>query len=170
MHAPEESSPAADEGARRESGWRHLVRWSGHFHPPLTAFPIAMLLGAALAEGIRLYGGAAWFDGAVRWCVIVGASTAVVAAPLGWAFATERGGSRVLEIHRWLGTAAAGVGILILILSELGHRRGGAWLIAFRAVLFISVPLVIATGFFGGAMVYGTHAYDWNLSHQADGR
>jgi plastocyanin len=29
------------------------------------------------------------------------------------------------------------------------------------------VPLVGATGFYGGAMVYGIHEYDWNPPHEA---
>jgi plastocyanin len=53
---------------------------------------------------------------------------------------------------------------VILWLSEASRRRGrgAGWRRAFRTVLFLAVPLVGATGFFGGAMVYGLHAYDWN--------
>ena len=71
-----------------------------------------MLLGAALAELLRLLGGAAWLDGASRWCMILGGVGAIITAPLGWAFAVEHGHSRLLEIHRWLGTAA-GAGALV---------------------------------------------------------
>ena len=52
----------------------HFVRWVGHFHPAMTVFPIAMLLGAALAELLLVLRRAAWLDGASRWCVIVGES------------------------------------------------------------------------------------------------
>jgi len=151
------------EGDRAENGWNHFVRWVGHFHPPLTAFPIAMLLGAALAELLRLLSEAVWLDGASRWCVILGGIGASVTAPLGWAFAVEQGSSWVLETHRWLGTAAACGALVILFLSEMGRRPNRAgWLAAFRIVLFLAVPLVLATGFFGGAMVYGLHAYNWS--------
>ncbi|HSU65560.1 MAG TPA: hypothetical protein VLJ39_01685, partial [Tepidisphaeraceae bacterium] len=37
-----------------ESDVPHFVRWVGHFHPPITAFPIAMLVGAAIAEALRM--------------------------------------------------------------------------------------------------------------------
>jgi len=164
----QESGVAAEQGAgmegdRAENGWNHFVRWVGHFHPPLTAFPIAMLLGAALAELLRLLSEAVWLDGASRWCVILGGIGASVTAPLGWAFAVEQGSSWVLETHRWLGTAAACGALVILFLSEMGRRPNRAgWLAAFRIVLFLAVPLVLATGFFGGAMVYGLHAYNWS--------
>jgi plastocyanin len=163
-HGPDEHTAAhADQApGAAEGGWRHFVRWVGHFHPPMTAFPIAMLIGAALAEVLLLTGRAEWLRGGSRWCVIVGAVGAIVAAPLGWAFATERGGSRLLETHRWLGTASGAGAVVILILSELSHRSGRpAWRNAFRTVLFLAVPLVLATGFFGGAMVYGVRAYNW---------
>jgi plastocyanin/uncharacterized membrane protein len=145
------------------SGPSHFVRWVGHFHPAMTVFPIAMIIGAAFAELLRLLKGPVWLEGASRWCVIMGAVGAVITAPLGWAFAAGHGGSRLLETHRWLGTAAAAGAVVILILSEVRHRsdRPG-WRTAFRTVLFLAVPLVMATAFFGGAMVYGVHAYDWN--------
>jgi hypothetical protein len=127
----------------------------------LTAFPIAMLIGAAVAEALRMMGGAAWLEGAARFGVIVGAVTAAVAAALGWAFAMERSDSWVLEAHRWLGTGAAGFSVVLLALSEMKWRRAGRWRLAFRAALFIGVPLIIVTGYFGGAMVYGMHAYSW---------
>src|SRR5690348_9278065 len=47
-------------------GWHHFVRWVGHFHPPMTAFPIAMLLSAALAELLLIISGRDWLAGASR--------------------------------------------------------------------------------------------------------
>lgn len=153
--------PSADD----EGGGTHFVRWIGHFHPPMTAFPIAMLVGAAVAEALRMLTKASWLQGAGRWCVILGAASAVVAAPLGWAFAVGRSGTWVLQTHRWLGTSLAALSVVVLVLSERRfHRNADAPEnpAAFRAALFLSALLVMATGFFGGAMVYGLHAYYWN--------
>src|SRR5690349_14517679 len=143
--------PLAHEGTataenEKEPDWHHLVEWLGHFHPALTVFPIAMLLGAALAELLVVLGGGAWLEGASRWCVILGALGGMVAAPLGWAFAMEHEKSWILEWHRWLGTAAGGGALVILILSEVGRRTRGGALTLFRWVLFLAVPLVVATG------------------------
>ena len=153
---------AGEGGGAARGDWQHFVSWVGHFHPALTVFPIAMILSAALAELLRLWTKAPWLDGASRWCMIVGGIGAAITAPLGWAFATEHGGSWTLEVHRWLGTAAGAGGVVLLVLSELARRRGGGTLTLFRSVLFLAVPLVMATGFFGGAMVYGLHEYDWS--------
>ena len=133
------------EAEHPQGGWDHFVRWIGHFHPPLTAFPIAMVLAAALAELLRLMRGPVWLDGASRWCMIVGGVSAAITAPLGWAFAVEHHHSRLLEIHRWLGTAAGAGAVVLLILSEIARRRPGGVLVLFRTVLFLAVPLVIAT-------------------------
>jgi plastocyanin/uncharacterized membrane protein len=158
-----DATGGTSEGASAKNGWSHFVRWIGHFHPAMTMFPIAMLLGAALAEFLLMIRGKAWLAGASRWCVIVGAVGAVITAPLGWAFAIGQGSDRVLEIHRWLGTAAGAGAVVILFLSEMTHRTNRpGWRAGFRTVLFVAVPLVIATGFLGGAMVYGLHEYDWN--------
>lgn len=148
----------------------HFIQWVGHFHPPLTVFPIAMLLGAALAELLRLRWDSAWLDGGSRWCVTLGALGAIVTVPLGWAFATIHHDSWMLEVHRWLGTAAGAGAVVIWFLSEMSRRPGRTgWLVAFRTLLFVAVPLVIATGFFGGAMVYTIHEYDWNPpQHQTE--
>ncbi len=143
--------------------WAYLVRWLGHFHPMMTSFPIALLIAAALAEVLRLRHGAEWLGGASRWCVILGALTAVVTVPLGWAFALTHGSSWILEVHRWVGTAAGAGAVAILFLSEMSRRPGrGGWLRAFRILLFLAVPLIVLTGFLGGAMVYGLRAYAWN--------
>jgi plastocyanin/uncharacterized membrane protein len=143
--------------------WPHFVRWIGHFHPMMTDFPIALLLAAALAELLRLLRGPSWLDAGSRWCVIIGAISAIMTVPLGWAFALSQGPSEILEIHRWLGTAAGAGAVVILVLSEIARRPGRrGWLIAFRTLLFIAVPLIMATAFFGGAMVYGVRAYAWD--------
>jgi plastocyanin len=76
----------------------------------------------------------------------------------------------VLETHRWLGTSLAVLAVIVLILSERRFRRNltvPQSAAAFRVALFIAAPLVMATGFFGGAMVYGLRAYLWNPPEHA---
>jgi plastocyanin len=129
-----------------------------------------MLFGAAVAEALRMVTKAPWLEGAGRWCVILGATSAVVAAPLGWAFAVGRSGTWVLQTHRWLGTILAVLAVIVLVLSERRFRRNADSPenpTAFRTALFLAAPLVMATGFFGGAMVYGLHAYYWNPPEHA---
>ncbi|HSU69426.1 MAG TPA: plastocyanin/azurin family copper-binding protein [Tepidisphaeraceae bacterium] len=156
-----------DSGPPR-SGWRHFVWWVGHFHPAMTVFPIGLLIAAAIAELFQIVTKAPWLDAAARFCVIVAALAAAITAPLGWAFAQGHGHSWVLETHRWLGTFGAVWLLLLLVVSETARRRGGGWRGLYRAGLFLAVPAVGAIGFFGGAMVYGLHEYDWQPHVSAD--
>ena len=156
------STADADNDQPPRSGWGHFVWWVGHFHPAMTVFPIGLLLAAAVAELLWIFTRAAWLEGAARFCVLGAAVGGVITAPLGWAFAAEHGRSWVLETHRWLGTAGAAWLVLLAVVSEVSRRRpGGPWRGLYRAGLFLAVPAVAATGYFGGAMVYGLHEYDW---------
>jgi hypothetical protein len=91
----------------------------------------------------------------VHFCVVIGATGAVVSAALGWLLAgTGVGTSSALALHRWLGTATAGWAVLTTILSARDERRGvrsGQ----FRVALVIGALLVAATGYFGGNLVHG---------------
>jgi plastocyanin len=159
---------ATDAGSST-SGWGHFVRWVGHFHPAMTVFPIGLLLAGVLAEILRIATKAAWLEGVARYCVIVAAVGGAITAPLGWAFAVGHGHSWVLETHRWIGTFGASWLLALLVISEVSRRKGGGWHIAYLAGLFLAVPGVAATGFLGGAMVYGLHEYDWQPRNAAHG-
>jgi mono/diheme cytochrome c family protein/uncharacterized membrane protein len=141
-----------------------LIPWLGNFHPPAVSFPIALLVAAALAEILRAVTGHPSLDGAARFCVWLGAVTAIAAVALGWC----RGGFRmsdpswVVTAHRWLGTTTALWAQLVLGLSEASRRCGGRGIQeAFRLTLFVGTGLVLSTGFLGGALVYGLDHYVW---------
>ena len=141
-----------------------LIRWLGKFHPPAVHFPIALLTAAALAELLRMVTGKPGFDAVSRFCIWFGALSAAGAGVLGW----FRGGfhltdaSGVMMTHRWLGTSTIVCAGLVLILSELSRRpdrhRARLW---FRVTLLVVAVLVLITGFFGGAVVFGLDHYLW---------
>jgi hypothetical protein len=64
--------------------------------------------------------------------------------------------------HRWLGSSAVACAGLVLVLSEVGRqeagRRSRLW---FRLSLLLVAILVLVTGFFGGALVFGLNHYTW---------
>lgn len=140
-----------------------LINWLGRFHPSMVHFPIAMLLGAALAEVLRMVTGRAFFLNAGRFCLWVGGVAAVVAAVLGWFF----GGfhlvddSWILTTHRWLGTTTAVLSVGLLVVGERTFRRADASWAGYRTMLFLGAGLVGATGFFGGALIYGLAHNVW---------
>jgi mono/diheme cytochrome c family protein/uncharacterized membrane protein len=166
QHARDElpSSDASEVSSSSQGFLEKLIGWLGNFHPPAVSFPIALLVAAALAELLRVVTGHPLFDGAARFCIWLGAATAIVAVALGWC----RGGFRlsdpswVVTAHRWLGTTTALWAQLVLALSEGARRCGGRTIQeAFRLTLFVGTGLVLSTGFLGGALVYGLDHYVW---------
>jgi uncharacterized membrane protein/mono/diheme cytochrome c family protein len=163
----EQEGPARGEPAEAqppEGFLEKLIRWLGKFHPPTVHFPIALLIAAALAQLLRMATGKPAFDAVSRYCVWLSAVTAVVAGVLGW-FRCGFGlsdASWVLTTHRWFGTSTVACAGLVLALSEVScrpdRRRTRMW---FRVALFFVAVLVLVTGFFGGAMVFGLDHYTW---------
>jgi uncharacterized membrane protein len=158
--APEEIAEARPPGCF----FHKLIRWLGKFHPPAVHFPIALLTMAAVAELLRLITGRPSFEAVSRYCVWFGALTAAVASMLGWLLGDFRltDASGVLTAHRWLGTATAGCAGLVLLLTEVSRRpdrrRTRMWC---RVTLLVAAGLVLVTGFFGGAVVFGLEHYTW---------
>jgi uncharacterized membrane protein len=142
---------------------KHFLDWLGNFHVVVIHFPIALLLAAAAGE--------LWFtwrrvrqpSPAVRFCVLLGAGSAIVAAVLGWLHAASgygAGSPSILAWHRWVGTAIAVGSVILAAFSEIDSRREvRSWL--FRLLLLLVALLVVAAGYFGGLMVYGEGYFDW---------
>jgi uncharacterized membrane protein/mono/diheme cytochrome c family protein len=141
-----------------------LIAWVGRLHAPAVHFPIALLTAAAVAELLRLATDQPGFDTISRFCVWFGALTAVVAGILGWCWGHFRltDASWVMMTHRWLGTSAVAIAGLVLLLSE-GSRRPERrrTRLCFRVTLLVVAVLVLVTGFFGGAVVFGLAHYTW---------
>jgi uncharacterized membrane protein/mono/diheme cytochrome c family protein len=139
-----------------------LIAWFGKFHPAAVHFPIALLTAAAVAEFLRLATGKSTFESVSRFCIWFGLLTAVGAAALGWSAASARqtDASWVLTAHRWLGTSTVACAGLVLILGEVS-RRSAPFRIWFGITLFGVAGVVLVTGFFGGALVFGLDHYAW---------
>jgi len=104
------------------------------------------------------------FDAISRYCIWFGTLTAVMAGALGWCAGGFRltDASWVLMTHRWLGTSTAACAGLVLLLSEASRspdRRRTR--MSFRVALLVVAVLVSATGYFGGAVVFGLNHYTW---------
>jgi mono/diheme cytochrome c family protein/uncharacterized membrane protein len=141
---------------------RRLLRWVGKFHVLVVHFPIALLAAAALAEL-----GCAWLGrrelwSVVRFCVLLGAAGAAVAATFGWLHADiggyGAGSAQVLAIHRWLGTVAALWALGLAWLSEAQRRRRSR---LFRGLLWLGTGLMGAAAHFGGTLVHGGEFFRW---------
>jgi uncharacterized membrane protein len=141
-----------------------LIRWLGKFHPPAVHFPIALLSAAAVAEVLRMATGKPEFDEITRFCIWLGALTALGAGLLGWFLGGFHlaDASWVMMAHRWLGTLAVLWAGLVLLLCEMSRQPGRLKArICFRCTLFLMALLVSVTGFLGGTVVFGFNHYQW---------
>jgi uncharacterized membrane protein len=151
-------------------GIPRLIGWLGKFHPAVVHFPIALLIAAAAAEVLfigtsssaLLRRGQTLFENARQYCLWFGIIGAIGAGTLGWFFAGFELVDKnwLLTTHRWLGTSTVICSLLLGWLAWRGAKYGRSQL-WFRLVLLLAVILVSATGFFGGAMLYGLDQYAW---------
>lgn len=158
--------PIEEEHDHKEHGLDAGPRWQkwlGGFHPPATNFPIGVLVAGALAETLFIVKRRPAFDQTARFCIVFAVATGVAAGVLGWFFAgiRIRDPDQLLAIHRWLGTATVLWLIALLWASERVRRPTHPARGLYRFLLFGGTALVLATGFFGGAMVYGLDHYLW---------
>jgi uncharacterized membrane protein len=142
-------------------GITKFIGWLGKFHPPTTHFPIALIIAAATAEVLFAGTGKMLFDNARQYCLWFGILGAIGAGTLGWFLAGFRlvDENWLLTTHRWLGTSTMACSLLLGWLALTEAKSPTRTL--FRLVLLLAVLLVSATGFFGGAMVYGLDQYAW---------
>lgn len=159
--------PVSPFSAHSLSFRQRLIRALGQFHPPSSHFPIALLIMALPAEAMWHFSGKRSWKSVVRFCIMLGAASAVLTATLGWcdaAFSNYTGSSApILLWHRWIGTATAVWGIFTAILCEMGHRRGPTPRLqnSFRLVLLVGILLVSAAGYLGASLIYGLDHFKW---------
>jgi uncharacterized membrane protein len=128
-----------------------ILLFFGHLHPLLVHLPIGMLTLLAVMEL------AAWIprfknaNASAGFVLALAAPLAVVAAVCGWLLSLEGGyDESLLAWHKWLGisTAAASVAAAILFWRKQFN--------SYRAVLFITAALLMATGHLGGSLTHGS--------------
>ncbi len=150
---PPDTNPPSSPPSLRTS----MLRGAGPFHLLLLHFPIALLIAAAVAEFRGTVLGSRIPTPAVRFCVLLGAASAVITALLGWIYAANGHGAaapQLLGLHRWIGTAAATWAVGTVLVSEWDERRGVRSL-GFRVWLFVGAFLVAVEGHIGGMLVHG---------------
>lgn len=132
--------------AKPAAAWERL----GRLHPLAVHFPVALMAAAGLAEVLSVARRQVSWSFAGRYCIVLGATGAALAVPLGWLAAGPPPVDALTEWHRWLGIATFATGAGAALLARTAHR------LAYRVLLFGSVALVAATGHLGGALTHGT--------------
>lgn len=153
----------AAENAPAPSLAKHFLHWLGKFHVIVIHFPIALLMAAAAGEVWSAWRRIRQPTPAVRFCAVLGALSAVVAAALGWLLAASGYGLDspvILAWHLRFGTATAVASVILAVLSELESRRGTrSWW--FRLLLLLVALLVGVAGYLGGRLAYGDDFFKW---------
>jgi uncharacterized membrane protein len=128
----------------------------GRLHPLLIHFPIALVIGAAVAEATAL------ITANGRWRTVAvanlraGAVFAVLAAIAGWRLAGASVETpAILEWHRWLGALGSGTALVAAMATTGLSRRSTSDMWLYRAALFAAGALIAVTGHLGGLLVWG---------------
>ncbi len=129
-----------------------LFQFFGRLHPLLLHLPIGLWIGIAFLE----FGGTLIRRRAPRatiatlaWLAGIGGA---ITATAGWVLSLEDYSGRTLELHRWLGVAAGGAGLLAAAFASLQARR------PFQLLLLLEVGTLMAAGHFGSEL---THTDTW---------
>ena len=160
-------SPGNPNAASQLAFRQRVIRYLGQFHPPTTHFPIALLIVALPAEFMWILTRRDSWKETVRFCVMLGATAAVVAATLGWcdaAFSNYRATSdQLLSWHRWFGTATAAWAVFVAALLEFARRDGSSLRLRywFRLTLLVGAILVSVAGYLGASLIHGLHHFTW---------
>lgn len=151
----------------RPSGTAQLITFLGKFHPLVVHFPIALVLGAFVAEVLGVVTRKSLFSDAARFSIALAAISVVVTVGLGWAAGVSAHYpgelTRTLWLHRWVGTVTGFLVLATAALSEksrLGTARGKP-LIAYRALLLLASVAVGVTGHLGATLIYGPEYFTW---------
>lgn len=153
--APRDAAPPRDD-----SSLHRLITLIGRFHVVVIHFPIAMLVTAALAE-LRAFAQRSHVPPpAVRFCLWIGAISAIAAAALGWIHALDGFPGPLADplslanLHRWLGTAAAALAPLVALAAERDARNRSRTPLTRTAILLLA-GAVAAAAHFGGLLTHG---------------
>lgn len=135
-----------------------LDRAAGRLHVLVVHFPLALLAVAAACEifaAIRRKPASP----TGRVCLVLGATSAIVAALFGWFNSTHEragGGTALVEWHRWLGVGTAGVAAITLVLLGISLLARGPRIVGlYRGLVVLAGTLVAVTGHFGGSITHG---------------
>ena len=161
-HLAGATSPAGGHAHWGEDGastpFERAMSRIGVFHSFAVHFPIALILAAALAQGLVFTGRFPTGADAVRYLVWTGAAGGVLAGLLGWAHSGPMGSNEagVMLAHRLLGSGLL-VGLVGLVALGEWARKTSSDLtkLLFNIALFGSALVLLLNGFLGGALAHG---------------
>lgn len=153
----------------QESGF-WLWELVGRLHPLIVHFPIALIVVAAVLELFTFRKFNSKIRPGIFMLAVIGAVSALLAAPMGWLLASHEGTSgEILELHKWIGIGTAVLSVILLAFLPFGKRELKAFQIkGFRLTLFVTAIGVSLAGHFGGALTHGENFLTEVLPHPND--
>ncbi|MDP1661754.1 MAG: PSD1 and planctomycete cytochrome C domain-containing protein [Phycisphaerales bacterium] len=142
--------------------WKLLAIALGRLHVVVLHFPVALLVVAGLLEAWTWVQtrGRGRVSQAAGICVWLGVIGSVVSVATGWLNAGLPGDSTMVEIHRWTGTAAAVVGLVVLFLRRRAvayeHNGLARSALGYRVAVIVGAVSVAVAGHFGGSITHGS--------------
>lgn len=140
-----------------------LLELLGRVHPIVLHFPLVLLVLGATLELSRCFRDNPFLAQAVRGLFGLGAITALLAAGSGWLLAAHehiRSDQRsILELHRWIGLAAAAWAVAAWLSARAwGEAQGAKQVWGRRAIAVVTLLLITTAGHLGATLVWGS---DW---------
>lgn len=141
----------------------------GRLHPVVLHFPLVLLVVGAVMELSRGFRDNPFLAQAVRALFGLGAITALLAVGSGWLLAAHehiRSDQRsILELHRWIGLAAAIWAVAAWLSARVwGDAKSAKQVWCRRAVAIVTLVLITAAGHLGAALVWGNDWFSLNPS------
>ena len=134
-----------------------LWNFLGRLHPLMVHFPISFLLLAAILELLSLKNFESSLRPGISALVFIGATSAVVAALLGWQLSNqEENMGDTFTVHQWTGNITAMVGFITAVLLYRIQKKKQVGLVkSYRLVLFLSTLGVSVAGHYGASLTHG---------------
>ena len=163
-----EGVPVVEEEKNTDSAPYRILIFSGHFHPAIVHFPIALITISAFFI-IFFFRNEAISDDAAYYLLFFGTLSSIVACVLGWGFA-EKNPVSISDMdlgvnrHRWFGILGTVIALVSTIIgwrarSEIMSRnRGSNGMWKFGVIL--TAALMGWVGHQGGELVYNEGFYE----------
>lgn len=130
----------------------------GKLHLLLLHFPIAMIVAAALADGLWLWRRGSLLSAAGYWCILLGAAAAIPTALTGSLLMDRMTlpDPALGETHEALGWAAMGLALAAAGVRLAGRNRlAGRWGWVYAVLLTGALVVVSLAGHWGGRLAFG---------------
>jgi len=131
----------------------------GLMHPVVVHFPIAMIIGAAIAVVLRLVIRSI-SPAVVYYCLVIGAMGAIVSTLAGWAWAPARGYGDLWDMeseifwHRWGGVIVTILAMAVAMWATYRIRKPESKQVGWQIAVVVLAAMIGLVGHQGGEMVY----------------